>query len=509
MAMIPRAPAPTLIGAVVLMAPSLLNGAPVFYFDSAAYIAQVAKAWEVLRSTAEARGAPEAIVAMGALGEGAAAFGTPQEDGVVMAGRSIYYGALAHAGWITTIWLPVVVQALAASWLVVALFRHLAGPSWAPAAVACLALLTAASPAGLFVGLVMPDVWAALMILALALLWGGGVERGRAGRALVLAIVTFAALAHGSHAALLAVLGAGALALRLLPRRPRAPRPRGAVAIPVLALGCALAGGAAFEQAARLVHGAPPLARPHLTAHLVDLGPGARHARESCPGSGYALCAHADRLPVDWIDFLFSRDPRTGVFAVAGPAGQRALSDEQLRFAAATLASEPAATLGGLARDGLAQVWTLSLADVPVTREREAFLERGFPPDLVRLIRGSAVFERPGLAAAMTRVAEASSALAAAALALWAAARLGRDRAAGAPAGDPDPGPDPTIVLVVCLAGLLANALICGVLASPYGRFQARVTWILPLMAILVATRALPAAARRARIGSTSGSFQR
>jgi hypothetical protein len=35
----------------------------------------------------------------------------------------------------------------------------------------------------------------------------------------------------------------------------------------------------------------------------------------------------------------------------------------------------------------------------------------------------------------------------------------------------------------VVLLGILANALICGVLASPYDRFQARVIWLLPLMA--------------------------
>jgi len=41
---------------------------------------------------------------------------------------------------------------------------------------------------------------------------------------------------------------------------------------------------------------------------------------------------------------------------------------------------------------------------------------------------------------------------------------------------------------VILLLGLFLNALICGVLASPYGRFQARIIWLLPVLAALVWT---------------------
>ena len=39
----------------------------------------------------------------------------------------------------------------------------------------------------------------------------------------------------------------------------------------------------------------------------------------------------------------------------------------------ATLRAEPLATLGGLARDGLAQLWHLSVDDVPLTAANAAF----------------------------------------------------------------------------------------------------------------------------------------
>jgi len=34
--------------------------------------------------------------------------------------------------------------------------------------------------------------------------------------------------------------------------------------------------------------------------------------------------------------------------------------------------------------------------------------------------------------------------------------------------------------------GVLTNALVCGALSTPYDRYQARVVWLLPLLAFMV-----------------------
>ena len=62
-----------------------------------------------------------------------------------------------------------------------------------------------------------------------------------------------------------------------------------------------------------------------------------------------------------------------------------------------------------------------------------------------------------------------------------------RRRSAGA-AGDDGRSADWTFTGIV-LMGVLANAIICGALASPYDRFQARVIWLVPLVALAVAPR--------------------
>ena len=41
-----------------------------------------------------------------------------------------------------------------------------------------------------------------------------------------------------------------------------------------------------------------------------------------------------------------------------------------------------------------------------------------------------------------------------------------------------------TVSLWLIGSGILANALVCSVLASPLDRFQARVIWLIPLLAL-------------------------
>ena len=48
------------------------------------------------------------------------------------------------------------------------------------------------------------------------------------------------------------------------------------------------------------------------------------------------------------------------------------------------------------------------------------------------------------------------------------------------------PGPIRLLVLML-LAGLLANALICGAVSQPATRYGARVSWLLPLAAVILA----------------------
>jgi formate/nitrite transporter FocA (FNT family) len=62
-----------------------------------------------------------------------------------------------------------------------------------------------------------------------------------------------------------------------------------------------------------------------------------------------------------------------------------------------------------------------------------------------------------------------------------------RRRMAGV--GDDDVSKHEQTFAGLVVAGVLANAIVCGALASPADRFQARVIWLIPLLAVGMAPR--------------------
>jgi apolipoprotein N-acyltransferase len=56
----------------------------------------------------------------------------------------------------------------------------------------------------------------------------------------------------------------------------------------------------------------------------------------------------------------------------------------------------------------------------------------------------------------------------------------------------------------IVAAGVLANALVCATLASSLDRFQARVVWLLPFLALCVLAMSRRAHSSRARFAAAS-----
>jgi hypothetical protein len=457
---------------IALCLPGIWNGAPFAYFDTAFYLSHGDKAARMVHAKPETgqtadRGATA--------DEGAPQLGG--DDGSVIAGRSIYYSLFAWIG-LTALGSGGVtaIQASVLSVLVVMCLR-MVWPLRPPAAFLSTAVLLAAAlslltSAGLFTALIMPDAWAGMLIVSFALLLAGG-EKLRLGSRLVLgAVMALAALFHTSHILLLGAM-IGVFALTMAHPGWRRVVPPSRLLLPALALLCGMAGQLAFSAATASVTGQKPIGRPFVTAHLLDLGPGTRFAKASCPDSGFAICPYIDRLPIDWISFLFDSDPETGIFAAVPPEVQRAIAGEQARFALATLKAEPLATSAGLLGDGIAQLWHLSVEDVPMTRADEAFLTTYFTPRMAEVVRRSSIYDRPDIAGAYTVLIQIGTGLSA--LALLVLALAGR-----LPHGGPL-----AMLLLVCATGLVLNALVCGVFASPYGRFQARVSWLLPFILLI------------------------
>lgn len=460
------------LGTLFLAAPALLNGAPFLYFDSTAYLSRPQKAFDVIQTlfgTAE----PSLAVTQGA------------EAGVagnVIGGRSIFYGGLAWVSYLFgQLWPLVIVQsALTAGVLGILLLRVLDWSIWAAMGALIFMLLT--TPLGVFTGLVMPDFLAPMTVLTLALLVFYRTRLNWAATSFVVAMLVFACLSHTSHLALATVLLVIFYVLRVFGSKAT----RGAICgkglvLSAVAVIATVAAHQTERQMAKRVTGSGLLERPHLTAHLVDNGPGLTWIKAHCGApETFAICGFSERLPVEWRDFLFRRDMQNGVFLAKDidAQTQRALSQEDFSFALAVLRDAPGETLSFALRELIRQMGLVQISEVPLDAVDLAEWQNALPPDLLAVQEASAIFNDPRPLMVLSRTSEVTAAISVLVI-IAISALIG---------GGAVTSPQSKLFWLVLtfLLGIVLNAAICGIAASPYPRFQARVTYLFPLAALIL-----------------------
>jgi hypothetical protein len=447
--------ASVLAGAALLLWPAALNGYPLLFSDTGAFLAQTLMAWPIWD-------------------------------------KPFVYGPALHAlHWRVTLWTPALAQALLLSWLiwlVTRQVRRMVSPAAHALLCAGLALATAAP---WFVSLLMPDILAPALVLALFLL---GWEEGELGTAERIAVSLVAALAIASHLAHLP-LAAALLALVALLRRRWPPVLRCALPLAV-ALGVLLATNLA-------VHGrlaVSPYGAVFALARLVADGPAARTIKARCPGAGWHLCDWVGRLPEDSDAFLW--DGKGPVWAPrrdgAQPGGPIGLAPEAAAIVAETIRREPLTVLVTGIANALRQITFAAVGDTLIPDHLQVQVGQqlaiGFP--LAEQARFAASLQATGAlpaAAAPLLFPHAATLLlgAAGCLLAWAlAVRRGQERRLG---------------LVLCvLVGLAANAVATGALSGPHARYQARIAWLMPLAALLALWPRVPLPGSRRSLGMDS-----
>lgn len=448
------------------------NGYPILFFDSIDYLQRPA-------DTLARFGLVTDWVTPGHLATSAvtdAGSSAAPDDGPWMAGRSVWYGlpalflsALAGPGAIVFAQAYLFAIVLAIAWI-----RGLGGAA-VGYAVVCL-LLLAGSAASAFAAIVLPDVLSGVAILAAAtgLIWW---ERlARTDRWFLAGVTAFAAASHDSILGVLAAaLVIALLAWSLAPRVLSAPRFRLARASVLAAGVCGgLAATATFHLTAQAVTGEAPLRLPFLTARLATADVGRAFLAETCPDSGFAVCAHQDKLGGTWIDFMFSADPGVGVFRTATLDERRRLSGEQFAFALRVVAHDPVASAVLLTGAASKQASMMSLKNFRAT-DSAPYLLAQLQPEVREPLVKSRVYRDPVFLDRLSGFYHAVAVLSVGILAAGVVAAFLRRHASPA-AG----------FAASMLVGLALNAVICGVLASPYDRFQARVAWILPFAAAVL-----------------------
>ena len=380
-----------------------------------------------------------------------------------------------------TLWPVIVTQALLTAGILFVVSRTLLGRVSPAAFIAGAAALAIGTWLPWIVSELTPDVFTPLLILVLCLLaWVP--ERlspwQRVGLIVLAAFMIASQLSSLPLAcvllAVLAVLGHHRLHLRL-PARPGPPtdRPRRwplLVLPPALAL-LALCG---TNLAAHGRFAVSPFGNVFLLARVIYDGPGMTALRRDCPSAGWrpkwGLCPFLDSFPPTSDDFLWAPDN-----PVNRAGGAKAVSRDANAIILAAIVADPLGEARAALSNTLEQLNRFASGDGlnPWPDQVSPWIERDFPP------REAAAYAAARQQAGSLMVPQSLAGL------HWALALAG---VAGCllllPVAIIRRAPCAGFLLAVLIA-LPVSAAITGSLSAPHERYQSRIMWLPPFIAVV------------------------
>jgi putative flippase GtrA len=472
---------------------ALVNGEPLFVADTTAYVRgpdfatvyllgdKFATEWTQERTLQEA--AHPARDANTRSANQDVSLNSPFEK-AVLAGRSIFYGSLLYIGHLTSyFWLSVFAQAAIFLYLAYTLVIKCLRLSFFTFVCVTSAVLIV-TPVSFFISFLMPDVFASFLILAtiiLAAFWDTLKLRDRM---FVSSIILYSALTHTSHLLLLICLAISfGFAVLLADRNTitfgSVPK-RLLILFALILVG--VLGELAFSYGARHTIGADPVRPPFVMARVIADGPGYKFLQKNCAHDQYVVCNYIDRLPTPALTFLWSTDPKTGVFSVADLATRNALSSEQNSFVIDVFRSDPIGLITSAASNFFRQITTIGLNEFfPDQNQLQTFREK-LPSSYFAKFAHSHIIFLNWILAPLNMWYSSTYFFSAIVLmsigAFWPWLRVQRK-------ANIFPQPQWAYVLTIAIMGIVLNAAICGVLSDPVPRYQTRISWI-PLFVLFL-----------------------
>jgi len=466
----------------VLAWPAFLNGQPFYFSDTTAYVRAADSAFHLFSG---GRIATEWTPRYGAALDPGGAIadadhhvspnGNDLATKSVMAGRSPYFGALLWLAYVIGhFWPFVLAQAAIAYWLICLTLR-LFGQDRPAVIAGCVALLSVGSALPYFAGLLMPDLLAGFGILSFLLL---AIERGRLSRGErwgLRALMLTSVLAHLTHIVIVVAMAVVLLLWTMVGRTTRGSHK--APAVSALLVACiGLASVAVTSVVVEQAFGRKPLLAPLLTARFMADGPGLDYLRHHCPQAGFAACVWHDRVDVEAASFLWSHDPAKGGYMFADTATRRALSVQDRAFALAVLREYPISQTWHILLNGWRQATGFGLDLLNYHCDTATPCWTSLPPreraQLLESLGGRGLWPQHAIAIVHQAVVAGALIL----LVAWVA---GKARRWGMPERD-------LLLWMVLLAVAIAvNSLLGGGASEPQARYQARVVWLLPLLATI------------------------
>jgi hypothetical protein len=286
-----------LAGAVWLMIPTLINGFPFMFPDTADYL-----------------------------------IFTPRLYRSPFYGLFLFFFHLNHF-----IWGPIAAQALIVSHIIWVLVRIYAGGLNFRYFGLVIIVLGLFSSLPFFVGFMMPDVFTAIMVLVFYILGFHLSDLTTAERLYFILLGCVAIAVHLSHVSLAFSLFAMVIILHLLLRTSRnIILVRGGVLLILLWLtvSATLLNNIFVHRVFSLF----PAGQTFLLANMIEWGPARHYLREACPAAGYKICDVVDALPASADRVLW------------GPTLQKlggfdGMHDEASEIVAATIRTRPSEVL--------------------------------------------------------------------------------------------------------------------------------------------------------------------
>ncbi len=389
-----------------------------------------------------------------------------------------------------SLWPVIFVQGLLIAHLISTVLRVTKVDLTWPKFLLFIGLLCALTSLPWYVSTVMPDIFGGMLILSFFLLAFCYAELSRWERVYFFLLASGSLVVHVSFVPVGLALFVVALGLRLVTRLTTL-RSKPLVLAASLVLSLGLTSFVSWKFWGNFA--GPPYAPPYLLAHVLVDGEGKRFLETECPTAKFALCGHLDLIPHDVEDFMF----RTySPYRALGKSKQIRAEGSKIVLGSALMF--PRETIGAAIKEAGLQVATFStevaqLSDLPDGRggsladafaESYPYVAAGYEGTLQSQGKLDADHLRP-----INLIDEIVVIISVVAMVPLTAKALARKN------------PLMVALMAVVVIAVIVNGCVTGVAVGVFGRFGARVIWLLPFAAMV---SFLALYGRRDRVGGLS-----
>ncbi len=442
-------------GGIFILWPALINAGPFIFFDTSHYIGLGQSIFKYAEGFLLADPIRSQIIEPASSSQHASL--------TYAGGRSPFYSIPAYLSVFLGLWPLIIVQALIVS-VTLFIFSVALTRSCLFFTIALL-LCISITPLPFFASFVMPDIFAGVLLLGMISLFYFDHRLSTVSRWGLVGIATYAAAVHVSNLVLGSLLwilfgfirnNASIGIWRIATFR----------ALPLLIAALALS---AFNQIVFWRLGSEIKSAPYVTARLLADGPGRLYLESTCDVSQITLCKYKDRGFKTQDDFLWSGDPHIGVFSVAPLADREAIKREEYGFAIKVFLDHPGDVIGAVLTNSFNQFFSFGVLS-DFSMQKESFVKMNFDQILgphSKVIMESRLYNGDIFFLGFDNIIYVTAIFGIIVL-------LGSIFILGSRAALPS---------LFLLSALILNALICGGISGVNDRYQARIIWLVPLLA--------------------------